>query len=40
MKKLPTVKVVDKNIRGFKTINESDFDPKKMKKYVNKDEEI
>jgi len=29
--KVETVKIVDKNRRGFKTINESDYDAKKHK---------
>jgi len=28
-----TIKIVDKNKRGFKTINKSDFDPKKQKEF-------
>lgn len=35
-KVIPVVKIVDKNKRGFKTINASDFDSKTMKKYVKK----
>ena len=35
-KVIPVIKIVDKNKRGFKTINESDFDSKTMKKYVKK----
>ena len=33
---LETVKIQDKNKRGFKTINKIDFDPKTQKLYKEK----
>ena len=36
--KIETVKIVDENKRGFKTINKSDFDSKKHKLFKQKED--
>jgi hypothetical protein len=40
MAKLQTVKIIYKNKRGFKVINESDFDKSIHKEFTSKDEAI